>query len=180
MNCEQTPVGVLEHGIGFNWYDGYRQSESDGLPTYPDLKDEAGWQAMLDGLDDLNPGLIRFGLPPDPCVGDAPGTIETGNNHLQRLERIARWAEARRCNILLDPFCIPKRYQFQETPGLQAKYKWLHMAAENNRAYAREFVVPLLKHVVEERGLSAVKLFNPHNEPLVNGPYTTPEDGPDA
>jgi hypothetical protein len=54
------------------------------------------------------------------------------------------------------------------------------LGAADNRAYAREFVAPLLRHVVVERALRAVRLFNPVNEPMAYGVYQMPEGGPDT
>ena len=34
------------------------------------------------------------------------------------------------------------------------------LGAADNRAYAREFVAPLLRHVCLDRGLEAVRFFN--------------------
>jgi hypothetical protein len=41
-------------------------------------------------------------------------------------------------------------------------------------------VAPLLRHVCLERGLSAVRFFNPVNEPMAYGVYQMPEGGPDT
>jgi hypothetical protein len=54
------------------------------------------------------------------------------------------------------------------------------LGAADNRAYAREFVAPLLRHIAVDRGLEAVRFFNPVNEPMAYGIYQMPEGGPDT
>ncbi|MEI6972004.1 MAG: hypothetical protein WCL44_10865 [bacterium] len=146
----------------------------------PDLEDEAGWRVLLATLDDLRPGFIRFGLPPDPHVGDAPGRIVTDTVHLSRLERLNEWAARNGCTIMLDTFFIPARYEFPVPPGVSDGKNWVNMAAVDNDAYAGDFIAPLLRHVMVERDLQAVRLFNPVNEPLIYGCYQTPGNQPDA
>ncbi len=36
------------------------------IQTYPTLEDSADWNALLAEFDRLNPGFIRFGIPPLP------------------------------------------------------------------------------------------------------------------
>ncbi len=167
----------FQYGVGFNWYDVFGNDDR-GNPTYPALDDAAGWRAVHEALDDLHPAIIRFGIPADDCVGQGTSQIRTDSVHFERLRRVADWAERSGCTILLDPFDIAKKFQF--APGPHDKGKWLEMAPRDNDAYAREFVAPLLQHVATKMNLRAVKLFNACNEPLQYGPFTTPENHPDA
>ena len=166
-------MGKLRYGIGFNWYDGFQKdNDSEGNPAHPDLADKAGWAAVYQALDDLRPGIIRFGLPPDTLVGEKPGQINTHDVYLEKLARIAGWAEKNGCTVLLDPFSVPKKFQFPTGPREQVLKKtepYLDMAARDNDAYARDFIVPFLRNVLVERNLRAVKLFNAYNEPLMYG-----------
>jgi hypothetical protein len=181
FHCPENASGVLEYGVGFNWYDGYGPGEPDNRPTYPDLGDRPGWEAVREALDDLHPGLLRFGIPADKLIHPQTGGLDFQSVHLQRLEWVAHWAEANGCTILLDTWKIPGPYRFPEPANLKEQHdQETSMAAADNRAYAREFVAPLLKYVTAERGLKAVKMFNPFNEPLMYGPYQTPDNKPDA
>jgi len=175
------PAGTLQYGVGFNWNDSFG-TDDEGNPTYPDLKDKAGWSAVMESLDELMPGIIRFLLPPTDCVGKSPGTIQTDNPHLERLQRVATWAAKNGCTILLDTYEIPRKYQFEEGDVEREKKKtnqWMLMAARDNDEYATEFIAPLMKHVLLERKLTAVKLYNVYNEPLQYGPFSTPNNQPD-
>lgn len=182
MTASDTPIGKLQHGVGFNWADSFEKDRS-ASPVFPALNDQAGWAALTQALDDLRPGIIRFALPPNPCVGDKPGEIKSDNNRIKRLLRIAAWAEKNGCTLMVDPFFVPKKYQFDMGPKELERKKtqqFLEMAAKDNVAYAREFIVPLLKYLLVEQDLRAVKLFNAYNEPLMYGPFTTPNNQPDA
>jgi hypothetical protein len=175
-------------GVGFNWFDflgmggcyahppGYYALEDK---CCPDLDDSRGWKVLLDELSSLRPGFLRFGIPPDPHTDDR-GRFRGGTEHLERLERIAQWAEKAGCTILLDTFLVPSHYEMPEPPDESFYREGMYqMAAGDNRAYAREFVAPFLRHVVVERGLSAVRYFNPVNEPMCYGVYQTPGNEPD-
>jgi hypothetical protein len=172
----------LDMGIGFNWFDylgmGGTYARWDRYPltdkVYPELDDASGWAAVRLALDELKPRFIRFGLPPNPHV-DANGTFMSDTVHMKRLVWLNNWAEDNGCTIWLDTFTMPHYYEFplNERTGL-----CLNMAAEDNEAYARRFVVPLLKYIVNEAKLQAVKWFNPINEPMEYGVYEAPVDGP--
>lgn len=186
LECAEKAASVITYGVGYNWFDalgiggGYAREEklyplSDKV--YPEISDKAGWEAIIEGLNVLRPGIIRFGLPPDPVIGKQPGSINTESVHFKRLERVARWAEKNGCTILLDTFFIPEKYEFPVPKD--AHRPFVNMAAQDNRRYAREFVLPLLRHVVSELGLSAVRFFNPVNEPsFTGGIYQTPSNEP--
>jgi hypothetical protein len=177
-------------GIGFNWFDFLGMGGSYARPPeyypltdgcYPPLADQASWKLILGELDRLRPGFIRFGLPPDPHV-DERGRIVEDTVHLRRLDLVAGWAASRGCTILLDTFLLPTRYE--RARAASDRLPWdggmFQLGAADNRAYAREFVAPLLRHVCLERGLSAVRFFNPVNEPMAYGVYQMPEGGPDT
>jgi hypothetical protein len=177
-------------GVGFNWFDYLGMGGSYAHPPeyyplvdgcYPPLEDQASWRLLLGELDRLRPGFVRFGLPPDPHL-DERGRIVTDTVHLRRLDLVARWAASRGCTILLDTFLLPARHELPLPAG--ARLEWpggmYQLGAADNRVYAREFVAPLLKHVCRERGLEAVRFFNPVNEPMAYGVYQMPEGGPDT
>jgi hypothetical protein len=177
-------------GIGVNWFDYLGMGGSYAHPPeyypltdacYPPLEDEAAWRQILDELDRMRPGFLRFGLPPDPHL-DERGRLVTDTVHLRRLDLVAGWAASRGCTVLLDTFLLPSRHELPRPEG--ARLEWdggmYQLGAADNRAYAREFVAPLLRHVVVERALRAVRLFNPVNEPMAYGVYQMPEGGPDT
>jgi hypothetical protein len=177
-------------GIGFNWFDYLGMGGSYAHPPeyypltdpcYPPLEDRDAWALILGELDRMRPGFLRFGLPPDPHL-DARGRLVTDTVHLRRLDLIARWAASRGCTILLDTFLLPARHELPLPAG--AKLEWdggmYQLGAADNRAYAREFAAPLLRHLVVERGLEAVRLFNPVNEPMAYGVYQMPEGTTDT
>lgn len=191
MNVTLTPTRdrhLLQFGVGFNWLDHlgmggfFARSRAYPLdaPVYPPLDDRKTWCKVVDELDRLRPGFIRFGLPSDPHVDDA-GRIVKDTPHLERLDRVSRWAAKRDCTILLDTFLLPTRYEMPVPPALlENPDNFVQMAVRDNRVYAREFVAPLLDHICRERGLEAVRLFNPVNEPMLYGVYQTPGNDPDA
>jgi hypothetical protein len=187
MVSATTPLAKLEHGIGFNWFDetayGRPDKDAQGYPVCPDLNDQAGWSAMMEALDELRPGMIRFWLNPDDCVGDRKGEIRAEAVCLQRAARVATWAERNGCTMLLDTVNIPAKFQFEPGPKeleLRKTNQWVYMAAQDNDAFAHEYVTPLLKHMLAEKNLRAIRLYNAYNEPLQYGPFTTPNNVPDA
>lgn len=176
----------LELGIGYNWFDffgaGGQYARRADYPlhhkVYPGLEDERGWNAIREGLDELRPGFIRFGLPPDPHVCGS-GEFRPDTVHMRHLHWLNEWAAANGCTILLDTFVMPEYYEFPLNAEDRQR-TCVNMAAEDNTAYAEKFVVPLLKYVVQEACLDAVKYFNPINEPMEYGVYLTPSSGPDV
>lgn len=175
----------LDYGVGYNWFDhlgaGGLYARNAAYPLdraiYPELSDAAAWLEIRKALDEMRPGFIRFGLPPDPHV--APdGSFRSGTVHLQRLAWLDDWARANGCTILLDPFLIPTAHEFPAPPLPPGSI--CNMAARDNVAYAERFVAPLLRHIVHDLRLDSVRLFNPVNEPMEYGVYRTPQAGPDV
>lgn len=187
LGAAEAPLpDPLDFGVGFNWFDhlgsgGFYARNPGyplGAPVYPDLADGAAWAEIRLALDEMKPGFIRFGLPPDPHT--APdGAFRPGTVHLERLAWLDQWASRNGCTILLDTFLIPAVHEFPVPAGL-APGSICNMAARDNAAYAQRFVAPLLKHVVKDLRLESVRSFNPVNEPMEYGVYRTPEGGPDV
>jgi len=176
----------LRHGIGFNWFDpacyGRVGKDAEGYPSCPDLNDRAGWEAVSDALNDLRPGILRFWLNYNECVGETPGAINKQAVTLERLTRLDSWAVKNGCTVMLDTVLIPERFKFPMGPREAEEHKkneWVSMAPRDNAQYVREFLVPVLKHVLDERRLASVKLFNILNEPLQYGQFATPDNRPD-
>ena len=178
----------IELGLGFNWFEHlgsggyYARWEKYPLSTqiYPDLDDLKGWEAIEKGLNELNPGWFRFGLPPDPHV-DKNGNFHGDTIHFKHLEWLDRWATINNRTILLDNFLMPRYYEFPLPEGTREPDSTiLNMAAENNRRYAENFVAPMINHIVNILELKSVKYYNPINEPMEYGVYQTPNNEPDA
>jgi hypothetical protein len=186
MAAGQALADPLAYGVGYNWFDhlgaGGLYARNAGYPLdariYPDQTDEAAWSEIRTALDELRPGFVRFGLPPDAHVA-ADGSFRPGTAHLARLSWLDAWARRSDCTILLDTFLIPAAHEFP-APARLAPGAICNMAARDNAAYAERFVAPLLKHVVSDLGLESVRLFNPVNEPMEYGVYQTPAGGPDV
>src|ERR1019366_2965091 len=174
------PASTLQFGVGFNWVDRF---PVDGpAPVYPALEDTAGWNAVHAALDELRPGFIRFWIETDACVGEKPGQIRTNAPTFERAKFVSDWAETTDCTLMLDTVHVPRQFQFEESPvELKAKEnnQFLEMAARDNAAFVRDFIVPLLRHILIERKLAGFKYYNAYNEPLQYGPFSTPNNVPD-
>jgi len=178
----------IDLGMGFNWFEhlgsgGYyarwiNYPLSDQV--YPEIHDTAGWNAIEQGLNELNPGWIRFGMPPDPHVDEQGGFIKN-TVHFKHLVWLNNWAISKNRVIILDMFLMPRYYEYpvpEETkdPGDNI----VNMAAKNNREYARNFVAPMMDYIVNELKLESVVFFNPINEPMEYGVFQTPGNNPPA
>lgn len=183
MTVQLSPDRPLPHpltlGVGWNWFDffgiGGLYARNPGYPldtpVVPDLTDDAGWKAVFSALDQLLPGVIRFGLPPDPHC-DSSGCFTPETVHLERLRRINSWAVSHGATIVLDTFLIPGSHESGPRNPVHPT-GMSNMAPANNDRYARQFVAPLLKWCVDNH-LDAVRWFNPVNEALHGGVFEVP------
>jgi hypothetical protein len=184
MNITKSAVGSLDYGVGFNWFDylgvGGSYGNWDGYSleksVYPPIDDSESWDLIIKEFDNLQPGFIRFGIPPKGIL-DKEGNLIKNNVHFKRLAKINDWCVKNDRSILLDPFLIPEEFGFEKIED--NKHVILNMAPRNNKEYSEKFVAPLLNHVVNELGLKAITLFNPVNEPDHYGAYLMPDSGPD-
>ena len=180
------PISRKYLGSGINWFDylgtGGFYGRFSGYPLheviYPSTTDTDGWKKILGALDELSPSFIRYGLNPESVIS-SDGTIDKSATAFDRLEIIASWALAKSVPIELDTFLIPAHYEFT-THDTEVRDRFRNMAAGDNRSYARNFIAPLIHFLVRERGLSAISLFNPVNEPINYGVFQVPVDGPDV
>jgi hypothetical protein len=188
LEWSSTPAGTVPFGVGFNWFDffgmGGCYARSPHYPlderVFPATSDANAWRALFAEITTWRPGMIRFGIPPDPHVAE-DGTLVTDTVHLDRLELVADWAASIGCDILLDTYVIPETLGFAVVDGASGgdNRTCVNMAARDNRVYAERFVAPFLRHIRLERGLQAVRWFNPVNEPDHYGVYQVPAGGPD-
>ena len=173
-------------GSGINWFDylgtGGFYGRFSGYPLheviYPSATDVDSWKKILGALDELSPSFIRYGLNPESVI-TAQGTIDRSAIAFDRLEIIANWALANNVPIEIDTFLIPTHYEFT-TQDTEVRDRFRNMAAADNRSYARNFIGPLMHHLLRDRGMSAISFFNPVNEPINYGVFQVPEDGPDV
>jgi hypothetical protein len=180
LTAPDERTSVLRFGVGFNWVDRF---PVDGpAPVYPALDDKAGWDAVRAALDELRPGFLRFWIETDACVGDAPGRIKTSAPTFDRAQIVSDWVEKTDCTLLLDTSHVPKQFQFEQTATekkASESQPFLEMAAKDNRAFTRDFIVPLLRHILVDRKMNGFKYYNAYNEPLQYGPFSTPNNAPD-
>jgi len=187
LRASAEPIGGEFVGFGWNWFDHLGSGGVfAGDTTYnmdrevlPTLEDEAGWAGLRAHLDNLRPGFIRFGIPPDAHC-DAEGRFVGGTKHLKRLDWLDRWARDNNCTIVVDTHTIPVVHGFTEPPKPRPGLSHCNMAARDNRAYATRFVAPLMRHLLRDLGLKAVRYFNPVNEGMQYGVFETPAGGPDV
>jgi len=174
----QTTVAVSERvihemaeGLGFNWYAGY-----DPI-TYPAADNEARWERIFGHAAWLNMSFVRFGQP-GHAMCDEQGSFRPGHPSFDQLRRLNAWAQERGMHILLDPFSIPKAHQFPPWPGARTAWdapgRGYALGVADPDRYVGQFVVPYVKHVVEEMGCRQVTWFNHVNEPLQGNICATP------
>ncbi len=177
-----------ELGLGFNWFEyfgsgGYYARWKKyplSAQVYPEPDDKKGWEAIEKGLNELNPGWLRFGMPPDPHV-DQNGSFNGNTIHFKHLEWLHKWASKNNRIILLDTFLMPKYYEFPLPEGTREPGDAIvNMAAKNNREYAENFVAPMINYVINGLKLKSVKYFNPINEAMEYGVYQTPDIEPNV
>lgn len=184
LQIADAPIGQLDYGVGFNWFDflgvggyyGRWEKYSLKKDIYPSVDDKASWDLIFKEFDYMQPGFIRFGIPPQGIL-DKEGKLIKDNVHFKRLALISEWCAKNDRIIILDPFLIPEQYGFPDRKN--NPFIVLNMAPGDNKKYAEKFVAPLLDHIVNELGLKAVKMFNPVNEPDHYGAFLMPEEGPD-
>jgi len=144
---------TVQYGAGFNWFDflgmggsyayaGAHYDLSD--PTYPELDDVEGWRLVIEQLDLMRPGFIRFGLPPNPHC-DANGAFQGGTLYLERLRRLDAWASRSGCVLMLDTFLLPEWHVFPADEAARAARPsgMFQYLARDNRDLARRFLAPM-------------------------------------
>ena len=162
---------TMAEGLGFNWYAAYEPR------TYPGPHDEERWQRIFGHAEWLNIQFVRFGQSGN-AMCDEQGDFKPGHFSFDQLRRLNAWAEARGMHIILDPFSIPRAHQFEPWPGARTAWdvpgRGYALGVADIDRYVDRFVVPYVKHVVEEMGCRAVTWFNHVNEPLQGNICATP------
>ena len=160
----------MAEGLGFNWYSCY------GPETYPAPGDDGRWARIFAHAEWLNMRFIRFGQSAGRISDDA-GTFRPDDLSFDQLRRVNGWAERWGASIVLDPFGIPKAFQYEPwpgAPGVWGREGNYHLGVRDIDAYVGRFVVPYVRHVVRELGCRAVTWFNHVNEPLRGAVCATP------
>jgi len=164
-------VHTMAEGLGFNWYAAY-----DPM-TYPKPDDERRWERILGHADWLNIRFVRFGQAAD-VMCDERGSFQPGHASFDQLRRLNARAESRGVGVLVDSWQTPEAFQFAPWQG--APHPWGTreghlLGVDDVDGYVSRFVVPYVRHVVEEMGCEAVRWYNHFNEPLAgSNHYATP------
>jgi hypothetical protein len=161
---------ILDKGIGINWHHNWIHPDAP-RDSSPDIDDKAHWDLLLHELDFLRPSTIRFGYQSFHFVRE-DGSFNWQAEGFEALRRLDAWAKRNAADIILDPWCIPAFWRFSRVTGDPR-----HDAAAEPEKLAKEFVVPLLAHVIRDMGLSTIRAFILMNEPLMDpdGSFLTPE-----
>ena len=174
----------LIEGIGINWCDAFGMGGERGLglsnmplntPCIPLLDDTEHWSLLLEELNFLKAGCIRFMLPPDGFITKR-GTMDFDSDHFQRLERLNAWAGANGASIILDTIHVPRHLQVKgpDAEGWAVENR----AAADPVAFAQNFAGPLLDYCVAERGWTQIRYYSPVSEPLYGGVFHHPKEDP--
>lgn len=159
----------LDQGIGFNLV--YRQ------PFMPQAHDECRWEKWLNDLDDLQPAWFRFWLTPNEFF-DAAGKFNWNCDVFDAFRRLDRWCGNNNAKIMLGlsyiPLCPERGVHAKDT----AKRKPVEGASQNAlsvltsddcrrrlRDFAERFLVPLVRHLLDEMKLENIDFLSLVNEP---------------
>ena len=81
-------------------------------------------------------------------------------------------------SLILDPFTMPEAYQYKPWPGAPVAWDSLgyyQLGVADVDRYVNKFIVPYVRHAVEELGCKSIAWFNHVNEPLMGNICATPE-----
>lgn len=160
----------MAEGLGFNWYSCFKPE------TYPASDDENRWAKIFSHADWLNMNFIRYGQAGGSLCDNA-GNFKPGHDSFKQLVRVDNWAKRRGVSLLLDPFSIPKPFQFEKWEGaplVWEKKDQYAFAVEDIDGYVNRFAIPYLRHVIHDLNCTSVKWFNFVNEPLNGGVFAAP------
>lgn len=142
-------VRQMAEGIGCNILATHQGS-------LPPLSNEAAWQQVMDGLDDLKIGWMRASALPgrDRSWNDETQTWDFSTEPFQCLRRIGHWAKANAVHLMIDPFSTPRSMR---SPGTA-------MATDPN-LYAERFILTLAEWTRNE-GLDSCVYLGLLNESI--------------
>ncbi|MCF7855362.1 MAG: hypothetical protein K9N51_11240 [Candidatus Pacebacteria bacterium] len=165
VHVADDSIGTLANGLGANW-----PAVGQGEQAYPRNDDEDGWRKVFAGMTDAGVKWVRFWLDPAGVVEQGRAVGE--HRLLQRLDRLQEWAVEQDATIMLELCRIPEDFVRDA----------IHDAPADPIRYVRDYVVPLVTHVMRERRCDRIRQLCLFNEPF-NADVTPyiffPPDGQD-
>ncbi len=167
----------LVGGVGCNFFLGRKGNA-------PPWTNRALWDGFAGAMRDLSVGMFRVGfLPPNSGdIADAADIVSPWDDSLRRydyqhdffkavvfLNEIARELDF---PIMIDPWWPPKSMQVPAPGGVG---KWRGAPADPV-SYARDYVLPLVKHIVHDRRCEKVAWLGLLNEPVWKANDRDPND----
>ncbi|MCC6580937.1 MAG: hypothetical protein IT440_10890 [Phycisphaeraceae bacterium] len=149
VTIDPDPIGVLVNGLGANWSPAFQGEEA-----FPEDDDENGWRHLFKAMSHAGLRWVRYWLHPADLFVD--NRVNARHSHLRRLDRLQDWASRENATLMLELGLVPESYQIDSTCD----------APRDNRAYVGEYVIPLLRHVVKERGIDRIRQLCLFNEPF--------------
>ncbi len=140
---------VLVNGLGANWAPAFQ-----GEQAYPADDDEAGWARVFAGMSQAGIRWVRFWLHPGFAM--AGGRPDGTHSQFRRLDRLQAWAVRHDARIMLELSQVPDEFQGGG----------VHDAPGDNQRYVDDYIVPLVRHVLRERGCDRVDRLCLFNEPF--------------
>jgi hypothetical protein len=144
-----APKHTMAEGIGCNLL----ISNQSALPPPTDGR---RWRQVMRGLDDLRVGWMRVGIIPmaeDGAWEERGQTWDFDHPHFQVMRKIGRWAVARSCRLMFDPFVIPESFR----KGGKSFF------ADDPRDYAARLILPVARFIRRHR-LSTFRYLGLLNE----------------
>jgi hypothetical protein len=159
------PLRTLREGVGVNIFLG---RERNCPPTSrADL-----WEQMLSLLDEARPGFLRIGYLEAGC---GPDDVSPWNDEKQRFEPehdfwnklrlIDDWCVRHDVNWMLDSWWVPISMQVLRATAVHATGD-PRGAPRDPAQYAREYVLPLARQVLQELKLKRCRYLGLLNEPI--------------
>lgn len=152
----KKPVAVLTEGLGANLP---RIDQPGQEQAYP--QNEEDWQKLEHHLDWLGLSWIRYWLFGEKVIPE-PGAFHPEHDYMQRLLRLHEWAEPRDAHLILDFGVTPTWLKFATDDA-----RSFRLSAPNDiEQYVEAYALPLLKYILQERGLDQIKYLSLFNEPF--------------
>lgn len=148
-------IGTLDHGLGANW-----SPPGQGEEAFPDDMDADGWKRLFADMTEAGIRWVRFWLQPQGVVKG--GKVDAAHRFLKRLDRLQAWAASTDSGIMLELSHAPDEYRFNA----------VYDAPADNALYVKAYILPLIVHVMKERGCDRIRQLCLFNEPF--NPDVTP------
>jgi hypothetical protein len=149
LDVADAPHATLANGLGANW-----SPAGQGEEAFPEDADEAGWAKVFGAMTSAGIRWVRYWLQPGFVARD--GRLDRTHRFLARLDRLQRWAAQQDAAIMLELATVPADFQ---AGGV-------HDAPADNQRYVDEYIVPVVRHVMLERGCDRIRQLCLFNEPF--------------